>query len=73
MHFFTYFNAASQDILEKVGQEAALKDVEKGAKRKCLKFADRFMTEYYNRGQNCEERGNLSLDRIHRGGVSWGD
>jgi hypothetical protein len=30
--FFTDFNATSQDILEKVGQEVALKDVEKDSK-----------------------------------------
>lgn len=32
MDFFTGFNAASQDILEQVDQEAALKPVKKGAK-----------------------------------------
>jgi hypothetical protein len=31
MIFFTGFSAASQAILEHVGQEAALKPVEKGA------------------------------------------
>jgi hypothetical protein len=38
MSFFADFNPASQDILEKVGQEAGLKDVKKGAKSECLEF-----------------------------------
>ena len=36
MHFFADFRAASQAILECVGQEAARKYAEKGAKSICL-------------------------------------
>jgi len=36
MHFFADFCAASQAILEYVGQEAAQKYAEKGAKSVCL-------------------------------------
>jgi len=36
MNFFAGFNAASQAILEYVGQEVALKDAEKGAKSAAL-------------------------------------
>jgi hypothetical protein len=39
--FFTDFNAASQDIVEKLGQEAALKDVEKDSKGMFFQFRDR--------------------------------
>jgi hypothetical protein len=43
MYFFAEFKAASQDILEQVGQEAALKDAEKDAKSEVSLFRDRFM------------------------------
>ncbi len=34
--FFVFFKAASQDILEQVGQEAALEGTEKDSKSTCL-------------------------------------
>jgi hypothetical protein len=37
MDFFTGFKATSQYILENVGQEVALKDVEKDTKSTCFK------------------------------------
>ena len=43
MDFSSDFCAASQDILEKVGQEVARKYGEKDAKGKSLYFADRFI------------------------------
>jgi len=36
MDFFAYFSVASQASLEYVGQEGALKEVEKGAKSAAL-------------------------------------
>jgi hypothetical protein len=44
MIFFTVFKATSQDILEQVGQEVALEDVEKGAKSEYLEYRDRFIS-----------------------------
>jgi len=43
MFFFTDFRVASQDILEQVGQEAALKDVGKDAKSMFFEYWDRFI------------------------------
>jgi hypothetical protein len=43
MYFFADFEADSQDILRKVGQEAAFKDAEKGAKNELLELRDRFI------------------------------
>jgi hypothetical protein len=40
--FFTDFNAGSQDIVEQLGQEAALKGVEKDSKSMFFQFWDRF-------------------------------
>jgi hypothetical protein len=64
MIFFTAFNPVSQDILEKVGQEAELEDVEKGAKGECLKFRDRFkFTPKVLRGhQICSNSITVLLD-----------
>ncbi len=42
MYFFAGFEAASQDILEYVGQEAASEDAEKEAKSETLEYRDRF-------------------------------
>ena len=44
MHFLSDFEAASQDILEEVGQEAASEYGEKGAKSEYKEYWDRFMT-----------------------------
>ncbi len=43
IYFFAGFEAASQDILEYVGQEAASEDAEKEAKSETLEYRDRFM------------------------------
>ncbi len=43
MYFFAGFEAASQDILEYVGQEAASEDAEKEAKNETLEYRDRFI------------------------------
>ena len=45
MVFFADFKAASQDILEKVDQEAALEDAGKG---EFLALMDRFIDTYIN-------------------------
>jgi len=46
--FFTSFRAASQDILEKAGQEAALKDRGKDSKSMFLEYRDRFKVTVNN-------------------------
>ncbi len=43
MDFLSDFETASQGILEKVDQEAVLKDDKKDAKSECLEFRDRFI------------------------------
>ena len=43
MYFFADFKVASQDILGKVGQEAAFKGAEKDAKSELLELRDRFI------------------------------
>ncbi len=43
MYFSSDSEIASQDILDKVGQEAISKYEEKDAKSKCLEFWDRFI------------------------------
>jgi len=50
MDFFADFKVASRDILEKVGQEAALEDAEKDAKSEVLEFRDRFIASVYKLG-----------------------
>ena len=42
MHFLSDFEAASQGILKRVGQEAASEYGEKGAKSDCKEYWDRF-------------------------------
>lgn len=41
--FLTVFDAASQGILAKVGQEATLENVKKDAQSKVLEYRDRFI------------------------------
>jgi len=43
MCFCADFEATSQHILSKVGQEVASEDAKKGAKSKVLEYRDRFM------------------------------
>ncbi len=43
MYFSSDFETASQDILDKVGQEAVSKYEEKDTKSKCLAFWDIFI------------------------------
>jgi hypothetical protein len=43
MNFFAGFSLPSQAILENVGQEARLKDAEKGAESAGLKYWDRLI------------------------------
>jgi hypothetical protein len=46
MNFFAGFSLPSQAILENVGQEARLKDAEKGAESAGLKYWDRLMAPF---------------------------
>jgi hypothetical protein len=41
--FFVFFKTASQDILEQVGQEAALKRTKKDSKSEDKEYGDRFI------------------------------
>lgn len=43
MYFSVDFEATSQDILEKVGQEVASEDAEKDAKSEVLEYRGRFI------------------------------
>jgi hypothetical protein len=43
MYFFIFFKAVSQDILEYVGQEAALERMKKDAKSNCFECWDKFI------------------------------
>jgi hypothetical protein len=47
MNFFAGFSLPSQAILENVGQEARLKDAEKGAESAGLKYWDRLMHAFF--------------------------
>ena len=59
MIFFTAFKATSQDILEQVGQEVALEDVEKGAKSEYLKYRDGFIS--YGKKERHRHHGQCNL------------
>jgi hypothetical protein len=43
--FFVFFKTASQDILEQVGQEAALKRTRKDSKSEDKEYGDRFICD----------------------------
>jgi hypothetical protein len=63
MHFLSDCEAASQNILEKVGQKAALKYGKKGAKSRFFEYWDGFIHDNHSQIEKILIPFKINIDR----------